>query len=69
MPIPDQKPSHLIVDPDSADPGAANDPITEAQAARLRALCDKTGEPFDTALTQGQAAERIEILSAQAESG
>ena len=61
----DQKPSHLVVDPDSPDPGAASEPMTEAQAARLKELCDRTGEPFDTSLTRAQAAERIEVLEAR----
>ena len=38
------------------------DPMTDKQAAVLRALCDKKGEEFDTALTRRQAAERIEAL-------
>ena len=63
--LPDQKPSHLVVDPDSPNPSAGHEPMTEEQAARLKSLCDKAGEPFDTSLTQAQAAERIEVLEAR----
>jgi hypothetical protein len=65
MPNIDQKPSHLVVDPDSPDPGATREPMTEEQTARLKALCEKSGEPFDKSLTQAQAAERIEVLEAR----
>lgn len=40
----------------------ADDPMTDAQAAELRDLCDKRGEPFDTSLTREQAEARIEAL-------
>ncbi|WP_299969003.1 DUF3072 domain-containing protein [uncultured Roseobacter sp.] len=36
--------------------------ITEQTAAELRALCDKTGEPFDGNLTEAQAQKRIAAL-------
>ncbi|XDA97239.1 hypothetical protein AB1M95_14105 [Sulfitobacter sp. LCG007] len=36
--------------------------MSDETAARLRALCEQTGEPFDTALTEDQALERIEAL-------
>ncbi len=65
MPNIDQKPSHLVVDPESPDPGATSEPMTEEQAARLKDLCEKSGELFDTSLTQAQAAERIEVLEAR----
>lgn len=65
MPIPDQKPSHLVVDPDAPDPGATSRRMTDTQAARLRALCHEAGEPFDTALTEAEAAERIDALQAR----
>jgi hypothetical protein len=37
-------------------------PMDEKQAAELRKLCEKQGEPFDGNLTAAQAAERIEAL-------
>ncbi|MEO0390630.1 MAG: hypothetical protein AAF218_06775 [Pseudomonadota bacterium] len=37
-------------------------PMTEKTAAVLRELCAKQGEPFDTALTEAQAQERIAAL-------
>ncbi len=40
----------------------ADDPMTDAQAAELRDLCERTGEPFDTGLTREQADARIEAL-------
>lgn len=40
----------------------AEEPMTEAQAAELRDLCDRTGEPFDTSLTREQADARIAAL-------
>ena len=36
--------------------------MTSAQADRLRALSDATGEPFDGALSEADAAVRIEEL-------
>ena len=37
-------------------------PMTEAQEAELKALCDRLDEPFDNSLTQQQARERIRLL-------
>ena len=37
-------------------------PMTEVQAAQLRALCEALDEPFDTSLNQHQAAKRIAAL-------
>ncbi|SDE85504.1 DUF3072 domain-containing protein [Limimaricola pyoseonensis] len=42
-------------------------PMTEEQAAELRQLCERTGEEFDTSLTEAQAVERIDALRAQAD--
>ena len=50
--------ANLNMDPDYD----ADAPITEVQAARLRQLCEALGEPFDAALTQRQAMERIAAL-------
>jgi hypothetical protein len=47
--------------------GHADDPITEQQAAILRDLAERAGEPFDGNLTRGQAEERIEALRDQLE--
>ncbi|SDY20174.1 DUF3072 domain-containing protein [Citreimonas salinaria] len=38
------------------------EPMTEQQAVRLRELCERTGEPFDTALTKYQASRRLAYL-------
>ena len=40
----------------------ADEPMTELQAARLRKLTEKLGEPMDGALTRGQAEARIAAL-------
>jgi hypothetical protein len=40
----------------------ADAPMTELQAARLRDLCARAGEPFDASLTRRQAADRIADL-------
>ncbi len=40
----------------------ADAPMTEAQAAELRGLCEAAGEAFDTSLTREQAAARIDAL-------
>ena len=40
----------------------AEDPMTEAQAAELRQLCEARDEPFDRALTREQADARIAAL-------
>ncbi|WP_296418710.1 DUF3072 domain-containing protein [Pseudooctadecabacter sp.] len=45
----------------------ADAPMTEVQAAKLRQLCDKLDEPFDGALTQQQAVERIRFLEDRAD--
>jgi hypothetical protein len=36
--------------------------MTEKQATYLRALCGKTGEAFNPALTRAQASSRIDAL-------
>jgi hypothetical protein len=45
--------------------GDADEPMTEKQAVVLRDLAERAGEPFDGALTRGQAEERIEALREQ----
>lgn len=45
--------------------GHTDDPITDRQAAILRDLAERAGEPFDGNLTRGQADARIEALRAQ----
>ncbi len=40
----------------------ADEPMTPKQAAILRELCERKGEPFDGALTRRQAEERIAYL-------
>ena len=40
-------------------------PMTEAQAAALRRLCQAAGEPFDAGLSKGDASQRIEALRKQ----
>jgi uncharacterized damage-inducible protein DinB len=45
------------------DPSLSDDqPMSERTAAELRELCEETGEPFDTALSELQARERIAAL-------
>ena len=39
-----------------------DEPVSNQTATILRALCDKVGEPFDGALTEAQARERIALL-------
>ncbi len=43
----------------------ADDPMSEAQVAELRQLCDEKDEVFDTSLTRAQADARIEALKSQ----
>jgi hypothetical protein len=45
--------------------GHADEPITDRQAAILRDLAERAGEPFDGNLTRGEAEERIEALRAR----
>jgi hypothetical protein len=45
--------------------GRADEPITDRQAAILRDLAERAGEPFDGNLTRGEAEARIEALRAQ----
>ena len=40
-----------------------DEPMTSAQADRLRALCDAKGETFDSTLTRDAAAARISELA------
>lgn len=42
--------------------GRDEEPMTEQQAVRLRELCERTGEPFDAALTRYQASRRLAYL-------
>lgn len=42
--------------------GRDDEPMTEQQAVRLRELCERTGEPFDAALTRYQASRRLAYL-------
>ena len=42
--------------------GRDEEPMTEKQAVRLRELCERTGEPFDSALTRYQASRRLAYL-------
>ncbi|WP_375258687.1 DUF3072 domain-containing protein [Citreimonas sp.] len=42
--------------------GRDEEPMTEKQAARLRDLCERTGEPFDASLTKYQASRRLAYL-------
>lgn len=39
-----------------------DEPMTEAQAAVLRTLCEESGEAFDPALSKADAMQRIESL-------
>ena len=48
----------------SADRVIGDEPMTEGQAAYLRALCADTGAEFDPGLSQAAAAERIDQLKA-----
>jgi hypothetical protein len=45
--------------------GHADDPITDRQAAILRDLAERAGEPFDGNLTRGEAEARIDALRDQ----
>ncbi len=49
---------------DAADRAMGDKPMTGAQAARLRKLCEETQRPdmFDDALSEGEASRRIEVL-------
>ena len=53
--------------PDSESPADADEPMTEAQAARLRTLAEQAFEPeaFHPNLTRAEAALRIQALSAK----
>lgn len=48
--------------PEHEVPTAPDARMTGEQADKLRALCDEFGEPFDGALTQQQAEERMALL-------
>lgn len=48
-----------VVSPEQPNPDA---PMTEKQAAELRQLAERLGEPFDGNLTYAQAKSRIEEL-------
>lgn len=45
-----------------------DEPMTEKQAVILRDLCLQTNRPFDSTLTQAQAAQRIKDLESRADS-
>ncbi|KAF0677226.1 DUF3072 domain-containing protein [Profundibacterium mesophilum] len=47
--------------------GGAGAPMSDKQAAQLRALCQERGEDFDPGLTAAQADERIEAMKAARE--
>lgn len=47
------------VDVATPDPDA---PLTDETTATLRDLCEKTSQPFDSALTERQAQRRIAAL-------
>lgn len=40
----------------------SREPMNDKQAAYLRALCERAGEPFDATLTKSQASARIDAL-------
>ncbi len=47
----------------AANPGThAESPMTDVQAVELRDLAEKTGEEFDSSLSEDQAAQRIAYL-------
>ena len=50
---------------DQITPANPENQMTGDQADRLRALCDETGEAFDSTLSQEAAARRIEELQAK----
>ncbi|MCV3270549.1 DUF3072 domain-containing protein [Roseobacter sinensis] len=55
----------IIAGPQSIDldtDAGADAQMTEETAARLRAICDATSEPFDASLTEAQAQKRIAAL-------
>ncbi|MFQ6551559.1 DUF3072 domain-containing protein [Aestuariibius insulae] len=58
--IPPTKP--VIDDPEAEAARDPDAPMTEKQAAELRELTEKTGDPFDANLTERQADERIAEL-------
>ena len=45
--------------------GSRDEPMTAAQAARLREAAEQLGEPFDADLTRRQAAARLRELEAK----
>lgn len=45
--------------------GSRDEPMTAAQAARLREVTEQLGETFDSALTRRQAAARLRELEAK----
>ncbi len=57
----------IIDDPDAEAARDPDAPMTEAQAAELRALTEKTGDPFDANLTEQQAAARLAELRERTE--
>ncbi|KAA9008317.1 DUF3072 domain-containing protein [Histidinibacterium aquaticum] len=59
------QPVRGIFDAIQRDEFGPNDDMTPEQAARLRELADKTGEPMDGNLTKLQAQKRIAALEEQ----
>ena len=57
----------ILPDPDAQAAQDPDAPMTDRQAATLRDLTARTGDPFDGNLTQAQAQERIEALQEQTE--
>ncbi|SFD93624.1 DUF3072 domain-containing protein [Roseivivax sediminis] len=56
------QPTEAQLDPAHDLPDDPREPMTDVQAAQLRDLTDRTGEEFDMAMTQREAARRIAQL-------
>ncbi|MBB3711607.1 hypothetical protein FHS00_001178 [Limimaricola variabilis] len=52
----------VLPETEARTPDDPDAPMNPQQATILRDLCEKTGEEFDTALTEAQADERIAAL-------
>jgi hypothetical protein len=46
----------------SSNPASRSEPMTGAQRAYLKSLCEEAQQPFDETLTKAQAARRIDEL-------
>jgi len=55
----------VLPETEARTPDDPDAPMNPKQAVLLRDLCDKTGEEFDTSLTERQADERISVLQEQ----